>query len=236
MDLIKTHWSKKDLDELKIYLNTLKSSNYDCEWEQRIVNTKLECFGRTSTKARELVKIIKKGNYIDFLDNIHITNHLESIICAFLISNIKDFEVFEKKLDNYVTTIDNWASCDTLRFKNKDKNKLFLLSKKYLKNSLPFVRRVGIDIFFELIKSEEYLQHAFNLFDSLKNETEYYVNMCAAWLLSYCYIYYPDKTIVYFENHKTNSFIINKGISKCRESYRISKENKQLLLKYKMTK
>ena len=132
MEFVKDNWTKNDLDDFKEYLNSLKSSKHDCEWEQKIVNTKLECFGRTSTKARELSKQIKKGNYLSFLDNIKITTHLESLVCAFLISEIKDFETFEKELDKYVLTIDNWASCDTLRFKNKDDSKLLNLSKKYL--------------------------------------------------------------------------------------------------------
>ena len=84
MELIRENWNKSNFDNLKIYLHTLKSSDYDCNWEQRIVNTKLECFGRTSTKAREISKLIKKGNYLEFLDNINISNHLESILCAFL--------------------------------------------------------------------------------------------------------------------------------------------------------
>ena len=36
------------------------------------------------------------------------------------------------------------------------------------------------------------------------------------------------------KTHKLNKFTINKGISKCRDSYRVSKEDKELLLKYKV--
>ena len=124
MDFIKDNWTDKDFNNLREYIYSIKSSENDCIWEQRITNTKLECFGRTSTKAREILKQIKKGNYLDFLDKIQISNHLESIICAFLISNIKDFDTFENYLNKFVLTIDNWASCDTLRFKNKDPEKL----------------------------------------------------------------------------------------------------------------
>ena len=37
----------------------------------------------------------------------------------------------------------------------------------------------------------------------------------------------------YLENHNLNTFTINKAISKCRDSYRVSKEDKEVLLKYK---
>lgn len=234
MDFVKENWTSEDFKRLNNYAHSIKSSENDCMWEQRITNTNLECFGRTSTKAREIVKQIKKGNYLDFLDKVEITNHLESIVCAFLISNIKDFDTFEKYLDKFVITIDNWASCDTLRFKNKEPKKLLTLAHKYLKSKLPFVRRVGLDIFLELIKSDEYLDDAFSVINSLKDETEYYVNICAAWLLSFCFIYSREKTLEFYKTHNTNKFIINKSISKCRESFRVEKSDKDFLIKFKM--
>ena len=35
------------------------------------------------------------------------------------------------------------------------------------------------------------------------------------------------------ENNNLNKFVINKGISKCRDSFRISQEDKQWLLQFK---
>lgn len=233
MELNKTHWSKDDIKSFVNFEQSFYGLEKDCLWEQRIVNTKLPCCGRTSTKAKEIVKEIKKGNYLEFLDGVKITTHLESLVFAFLVCSIKDFDVFEKYLDKFVLTIDNWASADTLRFQKKDYEQLKVLSQKYLKSDKPFVRRVGINIYFELVKDEKYLNSAFEVLDSLSKETEYYVNMCGAWLLSDCFARYPDKTMDYFRNNTTNDFVINKGISKCRDSYRVSKENKELLLKYK---
>lgn len=160
MNLIKDRWLEKDIREFKQYELSFLGNPKDCEWEQRIVNTKFQCFGRTSSKAKELVREIKKGNYLEFIDNLKIENHLESLIVAFLISSIKDFSKFESKLDAYVQTIDNWASTDTLRFQKKDRNRLKLLSEKYLKSPLVFVRRTGLNIYFELIHDHQYFKDA----------------------------------------------------------------------------
>ena len=46
-------------------------------------------------------------------------------------------------------------------------------------------------------------------------------------------IYNRDKTLKYLEHNKLNKFTINKAISKCRDSFRISAQDKELLLKYK---
>ena len=64
MNLIKDFWNKESVEEYKNYANTLKSSEFDCNWEKRVVNTNLECFGKTSFKAKEIAKQISKGNFI----------------------------------------------------------------------------------------------------------------------------------------------------------------------------
>jgi len=48
---------------------------------------------------------------------------------------------------------------------------------------------------------------------------------------SFCelYIYYSQETEKYLKNNKLNNFTHNKSISKIRESYRISKEEKDYL-------
>ena len=43
-----------------------------------------------------------------------------------------------------------------------------------------------------------------------------------------------EQTLEYLKHHKLNDFTINKTISKCRDSYRVSKEDKEFLLKYKV--
>ena len=51
--------------------------------------------------------------------------------------------------------------------------------------------------------------------------------------LAECFAKNRDKTLGYFENNCTNDFIVNKAISKCRDSFRVSKEDKDYLLNFK---
>lgn len=234
MNLIKENWEAKDFVGFKKFEKSLKEKDETrCEWEQNIVGTSLECFGKTSTKAKQLASEIRKGNFVSFVQGLKIENLLESLTVSHLLSQIKDFSVFEKELTKFANGIDNWASCDTLNFSKHSKESLFNLAKKFLQSEKPFVRRVGVKIYFELIKNEQYLIESFKLLDSLNSETEYYVNMCAAWLLCECFIKHREQTLKYFKNNKTNNFVINKAISKCRDSFRVSKEDKNLLLKFK---
>lgn len=234
MNLIKDKWTKTDFDEFETWQQTIKGDENNCMWEQRIVNTKLECLARTSAKAKEAVKEIKTGNYLSFLDGIKIKTHFDSIVSAYLINLIKYFEVYKKQLDKFVLTIDNWASVDVLKYTKISSENLELISDEYLKSDKTFVRRVGVGVWFKLLKRDGFINKAFDVLDLLKDETEYYVNMCGAWLLAECMTKYRDETIEYFERSKTNSFVINKAISKCRDSYRISQDDKDLLLKFKI--
>ena len=96
-----------------------------------------------------------------------------------------------------------------------------------------FKRRMAIIFYFTLIKYD-YFKEAYEIIDSLTSEEEYYVNIGAAWLLCELMIKDRDRCIKYYENNKTNKFIINKSISKSRESFRVSRTDKDLLLKYKI--
>ena len=57
--------------------------------------------------------------------------------------------------------------------------------------------------------------------------------MAGAWLLAECMTKYREETLTYYSSNKTNDFIINKSISKCKDSFRISKEDKHFLLNFK---
>ena len=58
--------------------------------------------------------------------------------------------------------------------------------------------------------------------------------MAQAWLLCELFIKYREETLDYLNNHKLNKFTINKTISKIHDSYRVSKEDKEYLNKYKI--
>jgi 3-methyladenine DNA glycosylase AlkD len=136
-------------------------------------------------------------------------------------------------LDIYVKYIDNWSSCDILSINIKDMDKLFDLALSYTKSNKPFVRRVGFRLFFKFLDNEEYLIKIFDVVDSFYYEEHYYVNMIIAWLLCEAFIKNRKFTLRYLEKRNLNDFVINKTISKCRDSYRVSLEDKKMLLNFK---
>ena len=233
MILKKDNWNNNDKLDFNNYLFSLKNEE-KVLWTKNIVNTNMNVLAIKNDNIKEIVKEISKGNYLSFLD-LNINTYYEcTIINAGLICKIKDFDLQKKYLDNYIKTIDNWASVDTLKFKIKNKEKEYLdLSKEYIKSDKEFIRRVGVIILFEFIKRKEYLNEVFNIIKSLYNEDAYYVNMAISWLLCESFIKNRDETLEFIKNNKLNKFVINKTISKCNDSFRISKEDKELLKQFK---
>ena len=233
MELIKNNWTKEDGKSFIKYLEILKCEE-KIEWTKNIVNTKMKVLAIKSPELNSIIKQIKKGDFLSFLDlNIN-DYHENTIINGNLISSIKDFDVMRRYLDDYSKSIDNWASCDTLKFNVKNNEEEYMkLSYEYIKSELPFVRRIGMFILFKFIDDDNYIDEIYNRLNEFENETEYYVNMVNAWLVCELFIKRRDKTLDFLRNNRLNKFTFNKAISKCRDSFRVSNEDKELLLKFK---
>ena len=230
MELNKEIWTKKDIEDFNKYLESIKREE-KINFTKRVVNTNMEVLGIPIPELRNISKQIIKGNYKNYLDLKNNKYYENTIINVCLINEIKDFDLKKHYLDNLY--IDNWSTCDTLTFKIKGKEKEYWdLSKEYLKSKDPFTRRVGIRILFSY-KKTEYVDEIFKTIDKFYNEDEYYVNMAIAWLVCELMIYNREKTIKYLEKHNLNKFTANKAISKCRDSFRISKQDKELLRKFR---
>lgn len=238
MDLVKKHWGAEDIVSFHEYVLSFSKGPEKGEWERRIVNTSLPCIAVPSPVVKKIISQISKGNFLEFLDKLDISNYSEQAICGGLICKIKDYSLMKKYLDEYLSKVDNWAAVDTLKFNinNFNKKEYFSLAETYVKSPHTFVRRCGLIILFKFIVDDSYINKIFDIMNSLSTETEYYVNMANAWLFAECFTKQRDKTLKFLKTHNMNDFTINKGVQKCRDSYRISAEDKQMLLQYKRKK
>ena len=235
MNLIKEEWTNADIKPFLEYIKSFSKGNEKGVWEQRIVNTKLPCLAIPSTEIDKISKQIFKGNYISFLDLWIWDNHSTTLIFGKILNNIKDFETLKKYLIPYSEKADNWSTIDCLKFKFTKENiyDFITLSKDLITSKSTFSRRLALIILLKLLSFKDCTQVCFDLLNKLSSENEYYVNMAGAWLLAECMTRFRDKTILFYQKNTTNDFIINKSISKCRDSYRISKEDKEYLLNFK---
>ena len=229
--LKKEKWLAKDYEEFIGYLESLSEEKYK-NFHSKLTTTKYEILGIRVPMQRKIAKIISKGDIESFLAYSENNYYEEVMIRGFVLASIKDKNILLKYLDDYVSLIDNWAICDgfcnTLKIVEKDKEFWFSYFSKYLKSSEEFRVRVGLIIFLSFYVNDEYLDSIFKLIDEIKLD-KYYVNMGTSWLLCECFIKYRDKTLEYLLKSQVNVFTFNKTISKIRDSYRVSKEDKEYL-------
>lgn len=234
MELNKEKWNKSDGVEFLEYLNSLSKGEEKSAWEKNILQTNMKCIAVPSKQVQEIITKISKGNFISFIDLWLVDNFTSMSITGKLITKIKDWDTFESYLDKYVDIADNWASIDALKFNIKNKQeKFWKLLLKYLNSPKPFVRRMGFSIMFNFI-NDEYIDKIFECVNKFTKETHYYVNMMIAWLVCECFVKNREKTLMFLNSHKLNKFVINKAISKCRDSFRVSDADKEMLLKFRV--
>lgn len=238
MELVRKQWFIEDSEQFYQYLYSF--SNYTKQdWARNILNTSLEVLVVPTKEMKRIANEIFQGNYTSFLDLKLFRNYESIAIYGMIISRMIDFYEIKKYLSIYKEVIENWAHCDLLSLNINQSNvdEFIGLSNEYMKSEKQFIRRLGLLILLTLIfKDDSYLDHTLNTLLSLQEEHEYYVLMMAGWLLSECIIKYKQRTLLFISNNDMNFQILNKGIQKCRESRRLSQEEKDELIKYKKSR
>ena len=243
MDLIKDIWTDADILDLERYLENIAGERID--WTKRIYSTKKKCLAIKIPILRKITKEMLKGDYSSFLDcyfnkiiknkDILINISIElNLIVGILIGNFKELKIQKQYLINYCKISDSWVETDIIKLKINKKNEVeyFNFAINLLKSKFTFARRLGIIILFLFIK-DDYAQKIFDELNKLKNEQEYYVNMAISWLLCEFFIKLKEKTLFFLKNNNLSDFVINKFISKCNDSYRVSREDKKFLQKHR---
>lgn len=229
-------WTGEDYAE---FLNTLKLKVKDESVSDRqrhiaILNTKQYVYGLRMADIRSLAKSILKSDYMSFLKIAKNDSYEETLIQGLVIAGVKDLEVQQKLLTEWIKNVDNWSACDsvvstlkTLKI-SKEKNKLFDGYKSLCFSSGEFTARLGIIVLMSCYLSEEFIDEILNMCKQVTND-KYYVQMGLAWLLSFAFIKFKDKTYMLLNQKILPKFVQNKAICKCRDSYQVSSEDKQKL-------
>lgn len=235
MLLNRESWTKEDGEEFQRYLLSFSKGEEKGAWEKRIVNTALPAIAVPCTEVDRIVREISKGNFLSFLDLGLRENHTNVLINGKLIGKIRDFSLMRRYLYAFASQADNWSATDCIKFAylKKDRENFFRLACEFLRDEHTFVRRQGAVILLKLTAFEEYADGILSAAFSLKDEKEYYVNMANAWLIAECVVKFRDKTLSLLRASESrsqiNAFTLNKAVSKCRDSYRVSAEDKAFL-------
>ena len=227
----------------KILLSNKKYENeLDKERHARIINTKREIIGVSMANIRKIAKTISKENCQEFLEFSKNRNFLEEyyeeiLIEGLVIANLKDFENMTNNLSWWLKKIDSWAFvdsvCSTMKvLKNYQDEKYFDYFYNLCYSNQEFVARFGIISIMCNYLNEKYIDRIIYMCKNVANDA-FYVQMGIAWLVSVCFVKFREKTFELIKSKTLSKFVQNKSISKCHDSYRIKREDKELLKKFR---
>ena len=231
MNLCREHWTEKDYEMYVDYLKSLQDENYR-KFHQNLTTTRYEILGLRVPMQRKIAKEISKGNIEEFFCFCKDRYYEEVNIEGFVLAGIKDLSLLEKYFDSFVLKIDNWAICDgfcnSLKIVQKNKECFWKKIQELLKKEETFSVRVGLILLLCFYVEKEYIFDILQLVKTVTHE-EYYVGMGLAWLLAECFVKFPEETLELLKEKSLSSFVQNKTISKIRDSYRVSKKEKEFL-------
>lgn len=219
----------KEITDLLMELKDEEYANFHRKLIPNILPEKV--IGVRTPALRKLAKQISRENYCrDFLKELPHFYYDENQLHGFIISEIKDFDACMEELEAFLPFIDNWATCDQTSPKifKKRKEDLLPYIRKWLDSEHTYTIRFGIGMLMQHFLDEDFLPEYLAMVSGIQSE-EYYVNMEIAWYMATALAKQWDATIPYIEQGKMDVWVHNKTIQKARESYRITKEQKEYL-------
>ena len=213
--------TKSDYQKIIDYLY----QNQDLEYRDFHLSLKgaSDMIGVRTPILKKIAKEISKNDYIAFIKLNEKKYYEEKAILAYMLGYLKiDFDNVIKLLDENIDYFDSWALtdglCSNLKIFKKYQKEGFNYINKLLEGSNPWHVRIGLVLLLDYYINDNYIDKVLEISQNISN-SDYYVMMANAWLVSICYIKYPIKTQVILD--KLDNITRRKAISKINDSRRV---------------
>ncbi len=191
--------------------------------------------GVRTPALRKLAKeLIKRKDLSEFMNDLPHKYFEENQLHAFVISSMKEFDDMVRELEAFLPYVDNWATCDQMNPKifSKHLPELLDLIKVWITSEKTYIVRFGLNMLMTYFLDDKFKPEYLALAVSVESE-EYYINMMQAWFFATALAKQYDSALPYITEKKLAPWVHNKTIQKARESFRISKEQKEFIKQYK---
>lgn len=168
---------------------------------------------------------------LGFLE-VEVNYNEDVLIQGLMIANLKEpFSVKKEYIERLlIPNLTGWSTVDIFACNNKIKpaemNDYYSYFTSLLYREAPMTIRLGIVSLLASFIKEKYLLDSLESISKLRTE-EYLVRMAIAWYMATAYTKFPDKSFSYFKN--LDSITLKMAKQKCRDSRRVSEENKKNL-------
>ena len=185
--------------------------------------------------SNQLAKSLSKEKLLEFMNELPHKYYEENNIHAFLIEKIKDFDECIVALEKFLPFVDNWSTCDMMNPKILKKNtqQLFCKIKEWITSPNVYTIRYGIGMLIRYFLDDNFKTEYLDMVAAVKSD-EYYVNMMKAWFFATALAKQYEATLPYIKEKRLDNWSHNKAIQKSIESFRVPKEHKEELRRYKI--
>ncbi len=212
--------------QIDTYLQAHSDKNYDYSFHSDTIGTRIPIVQKVAKG------IVKAGEAENYLNNYEKNYFEDDVIYGMLCGLIKvDDHIRIKYLNQFLTLVDGWATCDlsVARWKFIKKNKSFYINwvRELINSNYSWNQRVAYVVLLSYYLDDEYVNQTIELLKKPMQDA-YYTEMAAAWLISMGLVKQKEKFIELLNTFEFSSFVYQKGLQKAIESYRSSKEDKEL--------
>ena len=226
-----------EYQEIQNQLRELAEKEYQEFTGKLILNVPPErILGVRLPVMRKMAAKIARGNWKDYVAEEK--EYFEEIMLEGMVLGEVSlpWEELEPYLRRFIPKIDNWSVCDSfctgLKIASREHEKVWQFLRGYLESEQAYEIRFALVMILKYYVEESHREEVFGWFDRICHP-DYYVKMAVAWAVSCWYLKFPRETFSYLKNDRMDDFTHNKTIQKIRESRRVSKQEKQELMKLK---
>lgn len=214
-------------------LKTLEDPTYR-EFHSSLIPGADNILGVRIPQLRVMAKeIAKKEDWRTFVEATDTLYYEETMLQGMVIGRAKmEPEERIKYIRLFVPRINNWAVCDIFSGElktavRKGKETIWQFVQPYLESKEEYPLRFGIVMLFHYV-DEEHIDSLLAYADRFTHGA-YYARMAMAWMISICFIKFPDKTMKYLQQSRLDNWTYNKSLQKIIESLRVDKETKDII-------
>ena len=185
---------------------------------------------RTPILRKMAKDIIKSGGADDFISKLPHKYFEENQLHAFIISEIKNFDMAIAAVSRFLPYTDNWATCDQMSPRVFKKNPDLLLKyiRKWVLSKHVYTVRFAVLSLMRFFLDDKFNVKYLDMVAGIKTD-EYYINMMRAWFFATAMIKHFDDVLPYIEQGVLDDWTRRRAIQKALESYRISAPHKEIL-------
>lgn len=218
-------------EEIRAFLRENAEEKYAAFHKNLCPDTAYEIMGVRMPKLRKFAKELSKRPSLVF-ENM--PKCYEEVMLLGLTAAYRRTSFAEKLPEIWaiLPLLDCWAFTDcmaaTFRFRESELRQVWEFCLECLARSHPYTRRFGLVMMLDHLIRPEYIHQVTSAASWITDEN-YYVRMAQAWLLAELGTHDFELIMGVLKSGTLEIFTHNKTISKLRDSYRITPEQKEIL-------